>query len=234
VAVAGPEFALLASAVLVISGTALFVSRLPAEHGRAAEVRHTGRLGPLADPAIRMVALTTLPVGFCIGAIEVALPAFTHEQGDPALAGILLAIWSAASGAGGLLFGARGGGRGMVETFLAIALLFPIACLPLVLASSSLAMVPLVVLAGLPIAPLIATRNLLVGYFAPDGTGAESFTWLVTALVSGLAAGNAVAGALSQSDSWQAAVVIGCAVAFAGAGLAFTFRGTLRPRVAAG
>jgi MFS family permease len=234
VALAGPQYALLASAILVVSGTALFLSRLPAEHGRAAEVAHTGRLGPLADPAIRMVALTTLPVGFCLGAIEVALPAFTHDQGDPALAGILLAIWSAASGAGGLLFGARGARGGMVDTFLRFALVFPLACIPLVVASSSAAMVPLVILAGLPIAPLIASRNLLVGHLAPDGTGAESFTWLVTALVTGLAAGNAVGGALSQGVSWQSAVVAGCAIAFGGAALAYGFRGVLHPRFATG
>lgn len=232
VALAGPEFALLASALLVIWGTALFVSRLPAEHAGGAPAPHSGRLGPLADPAIRMVALTTVPVGFCLGAIEVALPAFSHDQGSPALAGILLAIWSAASAAGGLVFGARGASRAPVETFLGIALLFPFACLPLVFATSPLAMVALVILAGVPVAPLIATRNLLVGSLARDGAGAESFTWLITALVTGLAAGNAGGGALIQAEGWQAAVLLGAGVAILGAGVAFAFRGVLRPRVA--
>ena len=191
-------------------------------------------LGALGDPAIRMVALTTFPVGFCLGAIEVALPAFSHEQGSPALAGVLLALWSLASGVGGLIYGTRGGRGAMVDTFLLIALLFPLACLPLVLAWSPWAMVPLVILAGAPIAPLIASRNQLVGFLAPDGTGAESFTWLMTALVSGLAAGNAIAGVLTESEGWASAVLLGSAVAFLGAGLAYAFRGALGPRVATG
>jgi MFS family permease len=234
VAIAGPELALIASAILVVAGTAWFVARLPAEHAGPPEVHHTSRLGPLADPAIRIVALTTLPIGFCLGAVEVALPAFATDHGEPALAGVLLAIWSAASGIGGLVFGVRGAGAGHLRMFLLMAVVFPLVCLPLVLATSAWTMVPLVILSGLPIAPLIASRNLLVGFLAPVGTGAESFTWLMTALVAGLAAGNAAAGALSQDHGWEQAVLVGCAVAAIGAGFAFAFRGTLRPRLATG
>lgn len=52
-----------------------------------------------------MIALTTFPVGFCIGTVEVAAPAFSQGEGSTALAGILLAVWSGASGIGGLVFG---------------------------------------------------------------------------------------------------------------------------------
>lgn len=233
VAIAGPEFALGASAILVLAGTTLFLSRLPGgREARASTHRHTGYLGPLSDPAIRMVALTTFPVGFCLGAIEVALPAFSHDEGNAALAGILLALWSAASGLGGLIYGTRRAPDELVDSYLGTALLFPFACLPMALAPSPVAMVPLVILSGLPIAPLIASRNRLVGSLAPDGTGAESFTWLMTALVSGLAAGNALGGALAQSESWQAAVLLGSLVGALGAALGYGFRGALRPRAA--
>lgn len=234
VALAGPEFALGVSAVLVIAGTALFLSRLPGDRGPLDSASAGGGyLGPLGDPAIRMVALTTFPIGFCLGAIEVALPAFSHAEDSPALAGVLLALWSLASGLGGLIYGTRVRG-GLVDSFLGIALVFPFACLPMVLAQSPLAMIPLVVLAGLPIAPLIASRNRLVGELAPADTGAESFTWLMTALVAGLAVGNAIGGALAQSEGWEAAVLAGCAVAVLGAATAYGFRGVLQPRVATG
>ena len=233
VALVGPEFALGASAVFVLGGTALFVSRLPGKRARGDESGpRNGFLGAFGQPAIRLVALATVPVGFCIGTIEVSLPAFSEAHGSAALAGILLAVWSAASGIGGLAYGAAGARRSPAETFLAGALLFPLACLPLAAASSPLAMVILVVLAGAPIAPLIASRNHVVGALAPRGTGTESFTWLVTALVAGISAGAAVAGAVIEAEGWQAAILLGCGVA--GAGLAFAFRGTLRPRVATG
>lgn len=235
VALAGPGVALGLSAGLVIAGTLTFLARLPAT------LRHPvprpegqGALGPLADPAIRVVALATLPVGFCIGAVEVALPAFSDARGTPALAGVLLALWSLASGLGGLAFGARQATRGIVEMYLLIAVLFPLACLPLVVADTPLAIAVLAMLAGLPIAPLIASRNELVGALAPGGAGAEAFTWLLTALVTGLALGSAVAGSLAEAEGWRAAVLVGSAVGGLGGVLAFARRGALRTRPATG
>jgi len=235
VVLTGAQAALGVSAALAVGGTVLFLSQLPGE-GRPTGSPHGagGLLGAFAHPAIRTVALSTLPVGFCIGAIEVALPAFSEAHGSAALAGVLLAIWSAASGVGGLAFGARGRRGGLVETFLLIALLFPLACLPLAAASSPAAMVALVVLAGAPIAPLIASRNELVGAVAPRGTSAESFTWLMTALVAGISVGNAAAGALIEAEGWPAAVLLGCGVAVLGAAFAYSMRERLRPAYAAG
>ena len=106
VATAGAEVALGVSAGLVIAGAALFLSALPGDRGPIpVHARASGALGALSEPALRMIALTTLPVGFCIGTVEVAVPAFSDAHGSPALAGILLALWSVASGIGGLVFG---------------------------------------------------------------------------------------------------------------------------------
>jgi len=180
-----------------------------------------------------MIALTTFPVGFCIGTVEVAVPAFSQDEGSAAMAGILLAVWSGASGIGGLVFGARRPTRGLAETFLVIAVAFPLACLPLAGASSPLAMGALIALAGLPIAPLISSRNELVSHVAPRGAATESFTWLLTALLAGAAAGSAVGGALVDSEGWQAAVLVGTGVASVGAVIAVALRRTLRPSVSA-
>ena len=230
VATAGAEVALGVSAGLVIAGAALFLSALPGDRGPIpVHARASGALGALSEPALRMIALTTLPVGFCIGTVEVAVPAFSDAHGSPALAGILLALWSVASGIGGLVFGLRSAHRGLVETYVVIAVLFPIACLPLAAASSPAVMALLVILAGAPIAPLIASRNELVAAVARRGTGTESFTWLLTALVAGLSAGAAVAGAVIEAHGWPTAVLVGCAVAALGAVLAVTRRDALRP-----
>jgi MFS family permease len=231
VALTGAQAALALSAALVIVGTTVFLARLPGGRGpHEAPQPPRGILGPLSEPAILVIALTTLPVGFCLGAVEVALPAFSDGHGSPALAGVLLAIWSGASGVGGLAFGAQHVRGGLVETYLAIALLFPLACLPLVAASSPLAMAALAVLAGLPIAPLIASRNQLVGARAPRGAGAESFTWLLTALVAGSAAGAAATGALAEAESWRLGILVGSGLAVLGAALALACRGALHPR----
>ena len=231
VALAGPQFALAVSATLMLLGTALFLAHFPdRDRGPRPAERHRGWLGPLADRGLRTLALSTVPVGFCLGAIEVAIPAFSSEQGAPAVAGVLLAVWSAASGVGGLLYGTRAPSDRVVDTFLALAVLFPLTCLPLALAWSPAAMAVLVVVAGLPIAPLIASRNRVIGELAPGGTGTESFTWLLTSLVAGLAAGNALGGILSQHEGWAAGILLGCAVAAVGGVLGFARRGDLEPR----
>ena len=232
VAVSGPEAALAASSALVVAGTLLFLSRLPHRRRALPVSEHTAGLGPLRSPAIRMIALTTIPVGFCIGVVEVALPAFSEEAGDAALAGLLLALWSAASGVGGLIFGARQSRRELLDTYLVIGLVFPLACLPLIAASSPLSMALLVLLAGAPIAPLITTRNELISQAAPHGTGTEAFTWLMTALIAGLSLGTAIGGAVIEAAGWPEAVLVGVAVAGAGAVIAFARRGALRPAVA--
>ena len=232
VATSGPEAALGVSAALVVAGTLLFLTRLPDRHRALPAGEGTSGLGPLRTPAIRLIALTTIPVGFGIGTIEVTLPAFSEEVGDAALAGVLLALWSAASGVGGLVFGARRSRRDLLDTYLLISLLFPLACLPLMAASSPLAMGVLVLLAGAPIAPLIATRNELISIVAPHGTGTEAFTWLMTALIAGLSLGTATAGAVIEAQGWPEAVVVGAAVAGAGAAIAFARRGALRPALA--
>ena len=51
----------------------------------------------------------------------------------------------------------------------------------------------LVIPAGCCIAPLLATRNELVGGVAPPGMRTEAYTWPITAFVGGIAAGAALA-----------------------------------------
>lgn len=232
VAIAEPQAAMALSAVLVVAGTLLFLSRLPDARRAIPASEHTGGLGPLRSPAIRLIALTSVPVGFCIGTVEVVIPAFSEEAGDAALAGVLLSVWSAASGVGGLVFGARQSRRELLDTFLVIGLIFPLATLPIVAAGSPLTMALFVAISGAPIAPLIASRNELISQVAPEGTGTEAFTWLMTALIGGLSLGTAIAGAVVESAGWPEAVLVGVAVAAVGGVAAFSRRGALRPALA--
>src|SRR3954447_99555 len=108
VAATGAEAALVLSAAAVLSGVSLFLGVLPADETPRGRGRRPGsRLGALRAPGIRTLLFSMLPVGFAFGALEVALPAFADERGHRELAGVLIAIWSVASAAGGLVYGAR-------------------------------------------------------------------------------------------------------------------------------
>src|SRR5215218_2023792 len=224
-----PAAAILLSAAAVIAGTVALVAALPATDGVQQEETAAGRLGALAVPGIRTRVGSMLPVGFAFGALEVALPAFADSEGEPELAGVLIALWALGSVTGGLAYGARPRSGSLASVHLRVAVLLPVSFLPLALATSPATMAVLVIPAGLMIAPLIATRNELAGRVAPAGSRTEAYTWPLTALVAGIALGAAAAGALADATSWQVAVLVAVAAAALGAAVSTGRRATLAP-----
>jgi len=229
VAAVGPQYALIASAACVLAGTLLLLTNLrgrPGPDRTPAGTRALG-LGALAAPGLRTLVLASFPVGFTFGAIEVVLPAFSEAEGSRELAGVLIAVWSGASGVAGLVWGARAGRLPLIEAHMSFAVLLPLCVAPLLLATSPLTMALLVILAGAPIAPLVASRNQLVEGLAPLGTATEAFTWPLTALVGGVALGAAVAGAVVETSSWTTGVLVAIAVSALGASVVLGRRRTL-------
>lgn len=232
VAYASPQLALLAAIVLVVAGTAAFAATGPVRRYAPHEQHGDdtgGRLGALRSPGVRTLVLTTLPIGFCIGAAEVSFPAFGESIGDRALAGPLIALWSLGSAVGGLLYGAYGHRVPVRTAFLRTLAVIPAVTLPLALPSSLAAMAPLALLAGIAIAPLIAAGSQLVGEVAPQGALTEAYTWPLTALVGGVAAGNAAAGLIVSEAGWREAFVAAALVGATGILIGLARRGTLVP-----
>jgi predicted MFS family arabinose efflux permease len=229
VATVGPQYALIVSAAAALAGVLILLAGLRGSPGpgRTAEDARPRGLGALAAPGLRTLVFASLPVGFSLGTIEVVLPAFSAQEGAAELAGVLLAVWSGASGVAGLLWGARGANIPLLEAHLRLAWLLPVAIAPLMLATSPAMMVALAVLAGLPIAPLIASRNQLVERVALPGTATEAFTWPLTALVAGVALGAAAAGTVIEASSWIGGVAVAIGVGVAGATVLAARRGTL-------
>lgn len=227
--------ALMLSAVAVVAGTAWFLAELPPEiadrRTPASAERHWA--GALRSPGLQTIVIAMLPVGFAFGAIEVTLPAFADAEGDRALAGVLIAIWSLGSALGGVLYGARPRIVPLRTMHLWMAAAVPVGMGSLALAGSPLMMGVLVIFAGLPIAPLIATRNELAGVVALPGSETEAFTWPLTALVSGVALGAGTAGVLADGPGWRAAVAAAVGASLLGAVVSIVRRATLRPVAAA-
>jgi predicted MFS family arabinose efflux permease len=96
-------------------------------------------------------------------------------------------------------------------------------------ASSFAVMLLLVIPAGAFIAPLLATRNELIGRVAPPGARTEAYTWPVTAFVGGISIGSAIAGLLVEGPGWRVAFVVAAACAALGAVLVFVRRSTFAP-----
>jgi hypothetical protein len=234
VALIGPSAALVLSAGAVASGVTLFLAALPGEEagGLRTGRRSSSRLGALRSRGIRTLLFSMLPVGFAFGALEVALPAFADDHGQPELSGVLIAVWSVASAVGGLVYGALAGEMKLSRVHVSVAVLLPLSFLPLALAGPVWTMALLVVPAGLGIAPLIASRNELAGLVAPADSETEAYAWPVTALVGGVSLGAASAGAIVEASGWREAVLCGAAAAALGALISLARRGTLEPAAA--
>jgi predicted MFS family arabinose efflux permease len=219
VAIASPDAAVVAAAALTFAGTVLFATS-PLSRAQRGGRSPAGRLGALAAPGLRTLVLVLLPVGVAFGAIEVAVPAFAENHGSRATAGVLLAVWGLGSMLGGLWYGTRRWETPPGRRFAAILAVLPLAMAPVGLAGSPAALGVLLVVAGAPIAPAFTTAYTLVNRLAPPGAITEAFTVTTTAVVAGIALGNAAAGALVESigPGWTfvaAAAVSGLAPATA-------------------
>lgn len=231
VLVASAGTALTVSAVAVVAGTWTFLALLPPRdvpegHGALAE---RPRLGALASPGIRTIVIAMVPVGFAFGLVEVSIPALARADGSPELAGVLLSVWSGASAAAGIAWGAREHVTPLPRANAALACLLPFGFAPVLLATSVPLAAVLIIPAGLTIAPLIATRNELAGRVAPPGASVEAFTWPTTALLGGISAGTALGGALADGPGWRAAVLTAVGMAALGAVLTVMRQKTLEP-----
>jgi predicted MFS family arabinose efflux permease len=228
IAIASPASALVLSAACSLAGTLAFIARPPSRNWRPdADAGSQGWLGPLRSPGVRTIVLSSVPVGFCFGAVEISLPAFAQHNDARELAGVLLATWSIGSAVGGLAYGARTWPGSLGSVYLWLSVLLPLGYLPALLAPSIAAMALLILPAGLLIAPLAAAGNELIGRIAPAGAVTEAYAWPVTAILVGFAAGSAVGGMLIDVSDWQACFVAAAAAAALGAAVVYRFRGTL-------
>jgi MFS family permease len=233
-ALLSPVAALALAAALLVAGTLAFAASPPSRAWRP-EPRPAdhGWLGALRSPGVQTVVASMLPLGFCFGAMEVTLPAFSEDMASRAWAGVLLAVWSFGSLVGGLAYGARAGTLPLAPTYVRLSLVLPLTYLPLAAAPSIVVMPALCLLAGLAMAPLLASGNQLITDVAPPGALTEAYTWPITALVVGLAFGNAIAGVLVESADWRVAFLVAALGAAVGGALAFVRRRTLGVAVAA-
>jgi MFS family permease len=143
-----------------------------------------------------LVSGTALMLGF--GALEVAVPAFADRAGSPGLSGVLLAVWSLGSVAGGLWFGARVVSASLPRQYRWGLLGVTIGMVPLAAVSSAWALGVLLFLGGTAIAPTLTVQSSLVGSIAPRHATTEAFTWLSTIAFGASAVGAAVGGALIE------------------------------------
>ena len=194
-----PEGAVLIAALAAAVGT-LWFNRTPVI--RDWEIRprsNSGRWGVFAEPGLVVLYIATLFYSVAFGLYEIGVTAYATQRGMPAVAGIALALASVGSALGAFAYGARHWQAPLRTQFLiALGLM----------AAGSLMVAPIGniylfllanLIAGAPMASVIATQSLLLSRLAPSGMLAESFTWGGTCLLGGISAGIALGGVLAET-----------------------------------
>lgn len=193
-----PAGAVLFAAITGCAGTVWFV-RTPVIRDWQLRARSDGgRWGIFGEPGLVVLFAATLFYSVAFGLYEVGVTAYATRRDAPAAAGIALALASLGSAAGALAYGARHWQAPLRKQFL-IALGLMAAGSLVVAPIGNLHLFVLAnLIAGAPMASVIATQSLLVSRLAPQGMLAESFTWSGTCLLGGISGGLALGGVLAE------------------------------------
>jgi MFS family permease len=223
IAVVSPAGAVLLVAAVCIVGTVLFV-RSPLARGSGTRAAHEPRTAVLSNPDLRGLLAPVALTGVGLGAIEVGLPSLALHAGSRPASGLLLALWSLGSMAGGLWYGSRVWHSSLASRYRLLLVLAVGCTAPLIAARSIPFGIVCSLLAGLTIAPVFSCQYALVGRAVTAGAETEAFTWVSAALVAGIAAGSAVGGAAIGPEGVSAPFVISCLATMLAAMIAVRMR----------
>jgi len=195
VSAASPAAAVLANAALGGIGTVIFATSRASRTWRGSSSAR-GWLGPAGSRVMLNLLGVELAIGAAIGAMELSTTAFATQHGSPSASGALIAVQAFASMAGGLWYGSRHRESRAAERFPRTCLALAIGFAPLPLAGSIGGLFPLMLLSGFAFAPSSAAVFALIDEIVAPGTATEATSWITMALITGVAIGSGVGGAV--------------------------------------
>ena len=212
-----------------ITGATIFALSPVVRAWGPAEQRSSSLLGALASPGMRTLALAALGFGVVIGFVEVAVPASATKAGSASAGGLLLSAWSLTSVAFGVAYSLRPWPRGLGLRLPVLLGSFGVLVALVALPSTLWGLAAVLLVAGALITPQSTTHSEAIDVVAPEGTAAEAFGWVVTAVTLGLAMGQSVSGYIVEHAGPSAAFVAAGASGVALAAVVWLFRRTVRP-----
>ncbi|MCW2699953.1 MAG: major facilitator superfamily 1 [Blastococcus sp.] len=216
---ATPAVAVAVAGVLAVTGAVGIATSAAMRAWVPSAGPQTGVLTTVLAPGMPRVLLSGSALMLGFGGLEVAIPAFADAAGAPGLSGLLLAVWSLGSVAGGLWFGARVVSASLPRQYRWGLLGVTIGLVPLAAISSPWVLGALLFLGGTAIAPTLTVQSSLVGSIAPAHATTEAFTWLSTVAFGASAVGAALGGALIEGPAGVSGslmlAAVGAAVAVA-------------------
>ncbi len=227
-----PSFTVAILGAIGLSGTLLFMRSPLLDRPLAHEQHGVQRGSALVSVDLRWLLMPIALMGFALGAVEVGIPALALHDGSRPATGLLLALWSLGSMAGGIHYSSTRWGSALGSRY---ALLLALNCLvtaPLLFAGSIALAAICCFVAGLAVAPTFSCVYSLVGHVVIPGSEHEAFGWTLSGLVAGVAAGSALAGAVIGPLGVRGPFMLAVGAAALAAAGAVRFRGRFGAEIA--
>jgi len=219
VAIGSPGGAVLLAALCGLIGATMFARSPAVRNWTPHAVRMpVGTRNLLRHPKLLAVFAATMMYSVAFGLFEVAVTAFAAKKGVPAAAGVILALASVGSALGALVYGSRSWSPPLPRQFLLGLVLMAVGTLLIAPITNVYAFALFSILAGAPMATVIAAQSMLVSRLAPREMVAECFTWAATCLLGGISGGIAAGGMLAELGE-PALILVAAAVATGIAGV---------------
>ncbi len=202
VVVAAPVAGLLVSAGLVVAGTGLFL-RSPALRRRPTPVAGPASGTPDAAPgqagtgrAVAPVAFATGAIGLCLGGLGLVIVAFSQARHNAAAVAWIEAVLSVGSALGGLGYGAVAWRISAQRRLALLAAGLAVVLIPAALSPNLLVLALFIGLAGVLVAPALATAYVLTDGLASPKARNRAGSWVNSGFNAGNSAGAMLSGQL--------------------------------------
>ncbi|PKQ27188.1 MAG: MFS transporter [Actinobacteria bacterium HGW-Actinobacteria-4] len=170
----------------------------------------------VTSPTLAITVVVFMTQGMLFASVDASTVAFASEKGQPALAGLVLAVWAFGSLVGGVLYGSRVW-HSSLATRLLIGVSFAGLGVSTFMFAPSLVMLGAVMfIAGLVIAPTMVVGDSLVNAAIARGRVTEGMTWTRTGIDIGIALGAWLTGAQIDAHGAQGGFTVTMLAGLAG------------------
>lgn len=201
-----PTLALVVTAALGLTGTALVLTAPPSRTWKPASTWRSTTSGQLFSAGLVLLFVALVGVGVAIGGMNVWAVAMAERHDTDLLAGLLPAVFSTGSFLGGLLYGHRTWPGAPTRQLLFGAGGFVLGWLPLLALPTPFPATALVFVPGAFLTLIVARAFTITDSLAPPVRTTEAYAWLILSIGVGQAAGAALAGRLSDQPHTLAAL----------------------------
>lgn len=176
------------------------------------------RTGALRSPGVRVMVVAFAAIAVAFGIFDVVVPAVAEFAGQPQAAAWLISAIAGGSLLGGIVYGSRSWPGSIVTRLRVVSSVFAVGLFAIPFSTGSLPLFGLALfVGGVFLAPTTITAFQLIDDLAIRGTQTEAQAWTQSAVVFGVAAGTALAGASIDLGGSTTAFVTGAACVGTGA-----------------